>query len=138
MFLFFFTILVILIFIFFYLTRNKIMENYVFCNGCVDVYGKCHPGTVATRGCNAFDLSTCYVFYDENGNVHTPCGLLDKTSDQEKSCSTCSQCIFCKKSDTDKSKNKCIPKIIFQIGGKIICDECPLNDICLPGNDYII
>lgn len=121
-----------------YFTKPQVLkiEGLNFCNGCIDIYNKCHPGTVPTRGCSANDLSTCYSFYDENGNLHSPCGLLDKTSDQEKSCNTCKNCLYCKK--INKKENKCLPKIIFQIGGKEICDECPLNDQCLPGSNYII
>ena len=112
------------------------IENLNFCDGCIDIYNKCHPGTIPTIGCGSSDLNTCYSFYDENGNLHSPCGLLDKTSNQEKSCNTCKNCLYCKK--FNKKDNKCFPKIIFQIGGKDLCRECPLNDVCLPGNNYII
>ena len=135
MWLFYFSIIgALLAIIFLSLKKIEKKENLsnlkvVNCTGCLDETLKCHPGTNPV--CSNTSNTLCYAFYDENGNVRTPCGLYDTFDDVKKSCENCqTYCEYCIGPD---KKGRCIGRNLFN------CKLCPYSRRCLenPFNIYI-
>lgn len=99
-------------------TDEKLKLRY--CEGCLDENLKCHPGCVPV--CSNINTTSCYAFYDENGNLRTPCSLYDYSDDVEESCKNCQNyCIYC----VDKNnRGSCVSRSIFD------CNLCPNSRIC--------
>ena len=86
--------------------------------GCRDFKGRLYIGT--TPACMNKEKSRCYSFYDENGELHAPCGMAEGT---KENCDGCSQhCQYC---IGKNRKGSCISRQIFD------CKLCPYSDICL-------
>ena len=104
-------------------------EKLVNCEGCLDENLRCHTGTVPM--CTNLNTNICYSFYDENGDIRSPCGIFDKSDNAEESCKNCqTNCQWC----IDKyNRGSCISREIFD------CDLCPNSRICKenPFNLYI-
>jgi len=107
----------------------EIKNKIVYCPGCLDETGQCHPQVAPI--CTDLNNTVCYSFYDENGNLKSPCSLFDRNKkDYIKSCDMCDKCIMC--IDKDFNEN-CVSKSIFD------CETCPNSRICResPFNIYI-
>ena len=87
-------------------------------NGCLDKKGICHFGTNPICRFN----NVCYAFYDENGDLKTPCDTFDRYN--KNIFQDCNNCRYCRLCIDGNKKQSCISQKDFT------CYKCPFSDGC--------
>ncbi len=115
----------IIIIIFILFTMIPLKTNIELFEGCRNFKGRIYDGTVPV--CMNKEQSTCYSFYDNKGDLHSPCGMNEINKQETKeNCENCSKhCQYC---INKYKKGNCISRQIFN------CKLCPYSELCIYKN----